>query len=115
MIYDLDKYLHTRSEEEIMGRYHRPGPPRRHGSRGFGGSFVGGIVGGFVGSAIANSGDSGPAQSSPTLEAVLKRVTQVPVGGTAFLKVEEYRILADKGLIQFKDTIPYCMERIVEV
>ena len=97
-------------------RRHRHGRDR---ARGFGGGLVGGIVGGMISGAIVSSGNQGSSKSSPApspaLEAVLKRVTQVPVGGTAFLKVEEYRLLADKGLIQFKETVPYCMERIIEV
>lgn len=95
--------------------------------REFGGNVLGGIVGGLIGNAIAHADDDHkPAATTPkpvvaakpvvpVLEEVLKRVTQVPVGGTVFLKVEEYRILQDKNLIQYKETIPYCMERIIEV
>jgi hypothetical protein len=109
-------------------RFERPfGQPHDHPSRGrsFGGNVLGGIVGGLIGSAIANSTEEEkPVEKSPTpkpiaasseLENVLKRVTQVPVGGTVFLKVEEFRVLTDKGLVNYKETVPYCMERIIEV
>jgi hypothetical protein len=98
----------------------------RRSRSSFGHGMLGGIVGGIIGNAIENAAEkptpaptpAKPAESKPAtpgLEEVLKRVTQVPVGGTVYLKVEEYRVLTDKGLIQYKETVPYCMDRIIEV
>ena len=103
---------------------------RSRRGRDFGGNVLGGIVGGLIGHAIANSAEEkkpvekptskpteAPKAATPalTLEVVLKQVTQVPTGGTVYLKIEEYRLLQCNQLIVYKETIPYCLDRIIEV
>lgn len=104
-------------------RRHGWGPPRNrrvihhHG----GGGFVGGLVGGVIGGAIVNSMDNDdhrPAErvDLPShLDDIVDRVVQVPEGATVYLKIEEFRVLTDKNMVSYKDTIPYTMGRRVEV
>lgn len=99
------------------------GPPRNrriihhHG----GGGFVGGLVGGVIGGAIVNSMDNddrGPSQRvdlPSNIEDIIDRVVQVPEGATVYLKIEEFRVLTDKNMISYHDTVPYAMGRRVEV
>lgn len=110
-----------------MGRYHRRGwgwgPPRNrrvvihHG----GGGFLGGLVGGVIGGAVVNSmdrDDRGPPQRVDLpahIDDIIDRVVQVPEGATVYLKIEEFRALSDRNMISYKDTIPFCMGRRVEV
>lgn len=109
-----------------MGRY-RPPENRRvivhhHRDRGTRG-FLGGIVGGIIGGAIVNSIEDSEPREAPTppkeskssLETILKRVTTTPTGAKVYLSLEEFRVLKDNNLIVYKESIPYCMDRIVEV
>lgn len=106
-------------------RRHGWGPPRnrrvvihRHGG---GGGFLGGLVGGVIGGAVVNSmdrDDRRPVErvDLPShLDDIIDRVTQVPEGATVYLKIEEFRVLTDKNMITYEDTVPFCMGRKVEV
>ena len=110
-----------------MGRRRGWGPPinRRvvHHHHSGPGGFLGGIVGGVIGGAIVNSMDKPDVvvvekkveEKKSDLQSVLGRVTSVPTGAKVYLSLDEFRVLSDNNLIVYKDSVPYCMDRIVEV
>jgi len=100
------------------------GPPRNrrvvihHGGGGFLGGLVGGVIGGAVVNSMDHDHDRGPPQRvdlPSSIDDIIDRVVQVPEGATVYLKIEEFRALSDRNMISYKDTIPFCMGRRVEV
>lgn len=103
-----------RRNRHRYGHWHwgPPSPWRRHRR---GPAIVGGIIGGVIGSIAAAAERGETAETKKAIEHVLKEVTSAPEGAEVYLKVDEFRVLKDHDLIQYKESVPYCMDRIIKV